>query len=85
MRLSHEKKKGRSTPSELWEPRLDYSEAPSGTHQKSKSRLTDTSFHHALLAQTAETAASPLDHHHPSKLQPELNEAGLTPEFACVF
>lgn len=38
-----------------------------------------------MLAQTAETAARPLDHHQHSKLQPELKDAGLTPEFAFVF
>lgn len=40
--------------SELWEPRHSYSEAPSGTHQKSRSRVTDTSFHQAVFAPTAE-------------------------------
>lgn len=85
LRLSHEKEEGRNAPSELWELRHNYSEGPSGTHQKSTNKITDTSFHQALLAQTAETAARPLDHHHHSELQPELKDAGLTPEFAFVF
>lgn len=85
LRLSHEKEKGRNAPSELWELRHNYSEGPSGTHQKSKNKITDTSFHQALLAQTAETAARPLDHHHHPELQPELKDAGLTPEFALCF
>lgn len=51
-------------PSQLRERRHNYSEAPSGAHQKSKNKITDTSFHQAPHAQTAGAAARPLERHH---------------------
>ena len=83
--LSHEKEAGRSAPSELWEPGRSYSEAPSGTHQKSKNRIDDTSFHQPVLAPTAGTAARPPPQGQSSKLQPKLREAGPMPEFGFVY
>lgn len=62
-----------NAPSELREPRHSSSESPSGTHQKSKNKITDASFHQALLAQTAAMQRSqPLHQHHSSKLRLEI-------------
>lgn len=41
-------------PPELWEAGHNFSESPSGTHQKSKNEITDASLHQPLLAPTAE-------------------------------
>lgn len=65
LRFHLEQEEGRNGPSELWEPRLTYSEAPWGTHQKSRNRITDTPFHQAVCAPAAETAARSLHHHGP--------------------
>lgn len=55
LRFHLEQEEGKNGPSELWEPRLTYSEVPWGTHQKSRNRITDTPFHQAVCALAAET------------------------------
>lgn len=57
------KAEGRNAPPELQEPGPNYSESPSGTHQKSKNKFPDTSFHQVVPALTAETALWPLCGH----------------------
>lgn len=46
---------GKHAPPELQEPGSNYS--PSGTHQETKNKSTDTSFHQAAPAPTAEAAS----------------------------
>lgn len=48
---------GKHAPPELQEPGSNYSESPSGAHQETKNKSTDTSFHQAAPAPTAEAAS----------------------------
>ena len=57
-----EEEEGRNVPLDLWKAGHNYSAAPSGTCQKSRNRITNASFHQALLPETAETAAWLLHH-----------------------
>lgn len=51
------KEEENNAPAELWEPGHNFSESPSGAHQKSKNKITDASLHQPLLAPTAENSS----------------------------